>query len=107
MTGNFRVPTKQGKQGKWPQKKSLSGKTHGICKFCQTQGFFFAQVVNSLILKAKDIFVFAAKNFQILSKLDKSAKSILCVCNSHKSHKLAQGKFAVRQGKHREFENTI
>ena len=28
------------------------------------------------------------------------------VCNSHKSCKLAQGKFAVGQGKHREFENA-
>ena len=30
-----------------------------------------------------------------------------CVCNSHKSCKLAQGKYAVGQGKHREFKNTI
>ena len=30
-----------------------------------------------------------------------------CVCNSHKLCKLAQGKCAVGQGKHREFENTI
>ena len=28
--------------------------------------------------------------------------SQFCVCNSHKSRKLAQGKFAVRQGKNRE-----
>ena len=48
------------------QKKSLSGKTQGIWKFCQntekTQGIWFAQVVNSLILKVKDISLFAAKN---------------------------------------------
>ena len=31
-------------------------------------------------------------------KLDKFAKSVLCICNSHKSCKLAQGKFAVGQG---------
>ena len=28
-------------------------------------------------------------------------------CNSHKLCKLVQGKFAVKQGKHREFESTI
>ena len=33
--------------------------------------------------------------------------SQFCVCNSHKLCKLEQGKFVVRQGKHREFENTI
>ena len=33
--------------------------------------------------------------------------SQFCVCNSHKLCKLTQGKFAVRQGKHRDFENTI
>ena len=34
-----RVPTAQGKQGKW-EKKSLSGKTQGIWKFCQNTGNF-------------------------------------------------------------------
>ena len=51
---------------KW-QKKSLSRKTQGIWKFCQntgkTQGIGFAQVVNSLIQKVKDISIFAVKNF--------------------------------------------
>ena len=62
----IRVPTAQGKQGKWP-KKSLSWKTQAIWKFCQnigkTQGILFAQAVNSLILKVNDIaiHVFAAK----------------------------------------------
>ena len=54
----------QGKQGKWG-KKSLSGKTQGIWKFCpitgQTQRILFAQVVNSLIVKGKDIAIFATK----------------------------------------------
>ena len=40
------------------QKKSLSGKTQGIWKFAKTQGIWFAQVVNSLILKVKDIVIF-------------------------------------------------
>ena len=43
------------------QKKSLSGKTQGNWKFAKTQGIRFAQVVNSLILKVKDISIFAAK----------------------------------------------
>ena len=63
-------------------KNSLSGKhrefgnfakTQGIWKFCQntgnTQGIWFAQVENSLILKLKVISIFAAKiskNFQKL-----------------------------------------
>ena len=54
----------QGKQGNGP-KDSLSGKTQGIWKFCQstgkTQGMVFAQVVNALILKVKDIAISAAK----------------------------------------------
>ena len=36
-------------------------KTQGIWKFCQTQGIWFAQVVSSLILKVKDISIFAMK----------------------------------------------
>ena len=85
-------------------KESLSGKPHGLWKFCQTQGkhreccqntgkrermlsehrentgIFFAQVVNALILKEKDIVIFAAaakKNF--FQKLDRFAKSVLCM----------------------------
>ena len=54
-----------GKTGKMAKNNSLSGKTQGIWKFCQntgkTQEIWFAQVVNSLILKVKDISVFAAK----------------------------------------------
>ena len=103
----FRVPTAQGKQGKWP-KESLSGKTQGIWKFCQntgkTQGIWFAQVVNSLMLKVKDISVFAAKISLFFRRIWKRQ---FCVCNSHKPRKLAQGKFTVKQGKHREFENAI
>ena len=75
----------------------------------KTQGILLAQVVNALILKVKDVAIFAAQKKSIFfQKLDRSAKSVLsCVCNSHKLCKLAQGKFAVRHGKHREFENTI
>ena len=52
-----------------------------------------------MILKLEDILKFAAKNLQFLS-----LPSQFCVCNtcSHKSSKLAQGKFAVGQRKNRE-----
>ena len=69
-----RVPTAQGKQGKWPKifrqgKHREFGnvvKTQGKHReFClntgKTQGILFAQVVNVLILKVKDISIFAAK----------------------------------------------
>ena len=62
------------------KRKSLSGKTQGIWKFCQntgkTQGIWFAQVVNSLILTVKDISVFAAKISVFLEDLDKAVLSM-------------------------------
>ena len=70
------------------KKKSLSGKTQGIWKFCQntgkTQGVLFAQVVNSLILKVKDIAIFAAKISNFFSRSWIGLSSQFCVCNSHK-----------------------
>ena len=47
--------------------------------FAKTQGIWFAQVVNSLILKVKDFSVFAAKISKFCLKLDKSAKSVWCM----------------------------
>ena len=48
-----------------PPKKFLSGKTQGIWKLChntgKSQGIWFAQFGNSLILKVKNISIFAAK----------------------------------------------
>ena len=68
-------------------------------EFCldtgKTQGILLARVVNVLILKVKDIAIIATK------------KSYFSRCNTHKLCKFGQGKFAVGQGKHREFENTI
>ena len=61
--------TTQRKQGKWPQKNPCHGK----------QGIWFAQVVNYLILKVKDISIFAVKISKFILKLDKSAKSVLCM----------------------------
>ena len=90
-----RVPTAQGKQGKWT-KNSMSGKTQGIWKFCQNAGNLVCSSCKFADSKGKG-------SFDIFFRLP----SQVCVCNSHKSRKLAQGKFAVRQGKHREFANAI
>ena len=48
--------------------------------FAKTQGIWFAQVVNSLILKVKDISIFVAKISKFVLRLHKSAKSVLCTC---------------------------
>ena len=45
-----RVPTAQGKQGKWQNKKSCQGKHREFGNLAKTQGIWFAQIVNSLIL---------------------------------------------------------
>ena len=82
------------------------GKHREFGNFAKTQGICFAQIVNSLILKVKDIFIFAAKIPPFFLKLDMSTNQF-CVCNTHKSRKLAQRKFAVRQGKNRENTGTL
>ena len=84
------------------KKNPCQGKHREFGNFAKIQGIWFAvKVVNSLILKVKDISIFAAKisNFFLnwISLLSQG-----CVCNSHKSRKLAQAKFAVGQGKIRE-----
>ena len=71
------------------QRNSLSGKTQGIWKCCQntefclnagkTQGILLAQIVNDLILKVKGIALVAAKKIIFFQKLDRSAKSVLCM----------------------------
>ena len=91
---SIRVPTAQGKQGKCPKKNPCQGKHRELGNLAKSQGIWFAQLVNSLILKVKDILVFAAKFFKFSLKLD----SQFCVCNCHNARKLAQGKFAVGQG---------
>ena len=62
-----RVPTAQGKQGKWPEKKSLSGKKQGIWKFCQNTGNLVYSSCKFPDSKVKDISKFAvkiSKNFE-------------------------------------------
>ena len=109
-----------GKTGKMAKKNPCQGKrmkfenfvkTQGEHReFClntgKTQGVLLAQVVNVLILKVKDIAIVAAKK-SFFSRSWIGLPSQFCLCNTHKLCKLAQGKFVVRQGKHRKFENTI
>ena len=78
----FRVPTAQGKRGKWRKKNRCQGKHQECGNFAKTQGIWFAQVANSLILKVKDILKFAGKIAKFILKLERSAKSVLG--NSHK-----------------------
>ena len=89
--GSSRVPTAQGKQGKWQKKfpaREYTGNLEILPKhrefgnFAKTQGkqgIWFAQVVNSLILKLKHNSIFAPKISIFFFKLDKSAKSVLCM----------------------------
>ena len=94
----------QGKHREFGQFVTTQGKHREFClNTGKTQGILLAQVVNVLILKVKDIAIVAANFSRTLIGLP----SQFCVCNTHKLCKLAQGKFAVGQGKHREIENTI
>ena len=69
----YRVLTAQGKQGKWPKKNPCQGKHREFGNVAKTQGIWFTQVVNTLILKVKYISVFGAKISTIFLKLVKSA----------------------------------
>ena len=77
-----------------------------MSKHRENTGNFLGQAVNVLNLKTKDIAIVAKKN-PFFSRSWIGLPSQFCVCNTHKLCKLAQGKFAVGQGKHRELENTI
>ena len=89
--------------GKMANKILCQGKHREFGNVVKTQGIWFAQVVNFLILKVKDISVFSVK-ISIFG--GGSCISQFCVCISYKSCKLAPGKY-VGQGKYREFENAI
>ena len=83
-----------------PPKKTWQGKHREFGNFAKTQGILFAQVVNSLIQKVKDIAIFCRENFQLF--LDAGClPSQFCVYISHKSRKLAQkncGRIGKTQG---------
>ena len=72
-----------GKTGKMAKEISFQGKHREFGNFAKTQGIWFTQVVNSLILKVKDISKFGTKISHKKLKLDQSAKSV-CGCNSYK-----------------------
>ena len=71
----IRVPTAQGKQGKWSPKNSLLGNMEIWPKHkelvCSTCKFPYS--------KGKDNSIFAAQISNFYLKLDKSAKSVLCM----------------------------
>ena len=98
----------QGKHREFGNVVKTQGKHWGFClNTGKTQGILLAQVVNVLILKVKDIAIVAAKKIHFFSRSWIGLPSQFCVCNTRKLCKLAPGKFAVGQGKHKEFENTI
>ena len=61
------------------KKNPHQGNTGEFGNFAKTQGILFSQVVNSLILEVKDIAIFAGKISIFVQKLDRSAKSVLCM----------------------------
>ena len=79
---------------------------HGIRKFCQNTGNLGCSSCKLPDSKGERYFDICHENFQFFSCWI-SLPSQFCVCHCHKSRKLAQGQFAVGQGKHREFENAI
>ena len=102
-------------------KNSQSGKTQGILHFIKTQGKhgilskhrenignFVSSSCKCSDSKSKGYCDSCRKKKNhFFSRSWIGLPSQFCVCNTHKLCKLAQGEFAVRQGKHREFENTI
>ena len=68
MLEKSRVPAAQGKSGKMAKRIPCQGKHREFGNFAKTQGILFAQVVSSLILKIKDIALFAAKNLHFFSE---------------------------------------
>ena len=81
-------------------KNSLSGKTQGIWKFCQNTGNLVCSICKFPDSKGKRYFESCCENLP--KRIEACLPSQFCVCNSHKSSKLAQEKFAVGQGKYRE-----
>ena len=94
-TGNLEIWPKHREFGNFGQN---TGNLEIWPKHRESTGILFAQVVNFLILKVKNIVIFAVKF--ALKKFDIPSK--FCVRNSHKSRKLALGKFLVGQGKNKE-----
>ena len=62
----YQGPHCTGKTGKMAKKNPCKGKHRAFGNVAKTQGIWFAQVVNSLILKVKYISIFAAKISNVL-----------------------------------------
>ena len=93
----------QGKRREFENFVKTQGKHRELClNTGKTQEILLAQVVNVLVLKVKDTAIVAAKRIHFFPRSWIGLPSQFCVCNTHKLYKLAQGKFVVRQGKHRE-----
>ena len=115
MCGMDRVHTaqgKQGKQGKWPKKipvrentgnLEMLSKHREICLNSGKTGNFVSSNCKCSDSKGKEYCDICRKKTQFFSKSWIGLPSQFCVCNTHKLCKLAQGKCAVGQGKHREF----
>ena len=82
---NHIVPTKAGyslhreNRENGNNKIPVTENTGNLEILSKTQGIWFAHVVNSLILKVKDISIFAAKHFLIFFKLKVCQVSFVCV----------------------------
>ena len=68
-----------GKTGKMSPKKSLTGKTQGILKFGQNTENLVCSSCKFPDPKGKRYFDICRENSQIVLKLDKSAKSVMCM----------------------------
>ena len=107
---SFRVPTAQGKQGKWLKKipvRENTGNLEILPKDRENTGNFVCSSCKFPDAKGKGYCNICCENFHFFPRSWRGLQSQFCVCNSYKLWKLAQGKFVVGQGKHREFENTI
>ena len=106
----YRVPTAQGKQGKWPKKipvRENAGNLEILPKHRENTGNFVCSNCKFPHSKGKGYCDICRENYHFFPRSWIGLPTQFCVCNSHKLCKLAQGKCAVGQGKYREFENTI
>ena len=71
-----------GKTGIMAKKNPCQGKHREFGNFAKTQGSWFAQVVNSLILKVNDISIFAAK-ISIFSGGAGIRQFYVCIVTNH------------------------
>ena len=93
--------------GKMVKNNSLSGKTQGIWKFCQNTGNLVCSSCKFPDYKGKGYFYICRENSQIYFEAGyvyQFSLVYVIVTNHVNWHR---EKFAVRQGKHREFENEI